>query len=56
MIKIMHNLALFLVKNAFFAEKILKIITSIPGVDSTNLHYGVCPRIAPYIYEPNCWI
>jgi hypothetical protein len=37
MIKILHNLALFWVKNAnffaeFFGENILKIITSLPGV------------------------
>jgi hypothetical protein len=36
MIKILHNLALFRVKNAnffagFFGENILKIITSVPG-------------------------
>jgi hypothetical protein len=36
MIKILHNLALFWVKNAnvfaeFFGENILKIITSVPG-------------------------
>jgi hypothetical protein len=42
MVKILHNLALFLVKNAkffadFFGENIFKIITSVPELASLQL-------------------
>jgi hypothetical protein len=44
MIKILHNLALFRVKNVnffakFFGENILKIITSVPGWLASFLEY-----------------
>jgi phenylacetate-coenzyme A ligase PaaK-like adenylate-forming protein len=43
MIKILHNLALFWIKNAifsaeFFAENILKIITSVPGASVVKIY------------------
>jgi hypothetical protein len=45
MIKILHNLALFWVKNAnffadFFGENIQKIITSVPGTRLYMCIYG----------------
>jgi hypothetical protein len=49
MIKILHNLALLRVKNAnffadFFGEKILKIITSVPGHPEAVRQFLRCMR------------